>query len=68
MVFFSSLRSLPVSKAKLLSVAAVIVLVVGAVWFFFQQKELEADDFNQADQFNRHAVVSNGPECAPIGM
>lgn len=59
---------LPVSKGKLLTVAAVIVLIVGAVWFFFQQKEHELYDADEADRFNRHTVVSNGPECAPIGM
>ncbi|XP_055300761.1 scoloptoxin SSD14-like isoform X2 [Sitodiplosis mosellana] len=59
---------LPVSKTKLLSLAAVIVLVIGGVWFFFQQKEHQADDGFKPDQFNRHAVVSNGPECAAIGM
>lgn len=48
--------------------AAVIVLIVGAVWFFFQQKEHEVDDAVEADRFNRNTVVSNGPECAPIGM
>lgn len=68
--------SLPVSKAKVFSAAAIIVLIVGSIWLFFHLKEEDADvskyinnDENvKNDKFNRHTVVSNGPECAPIGM
>lgn len=56
------------SKAKALSLAAVIVLIVSGVALFFRLKEEELDDKQNASQFNRNAVASNGPECASIGM
>lgn len=59
-VFFS----IPVSKAKILSLAAIVVLIAGGIWFFYRFYQ-ESD---KVDQFNRHAIVSNGPECADIGM
>lgn len=63
------LLSVPISKVKLLILATVIVLITRSDCSISQQNEHLGNDINRpADQFNRNAVVSNGPECAPIGM
>lgn len=47
----------------------IVILVAGGVGFYFiSQHEKSADNGPAADKFHRHTVVSNGPECAPIGM
>ncbi|XP_031638996.1 glutathione hydrolase 1 proenzyme-like [Contarinia nasturtii] len=59
---------IPISKTKVFSLAAFIVLIIGCIWFVYQLKFQNSEHADQPDEFNRHAIVSNGPECAEIGM
>lgn len=57
----------------MLCVAFLIVLITGGVALFFLLKEKDDEAFDYdvrsvSNGFHRHTVVSNGPECAPIGM
>lgn len=56
---------------KTKAVILIVILVAGGVGFYFiaQQEEAVKNDCKPAsDKFHRHTVVSNGPECASIGM
>lgn len=64
--FFGSKTS-HLTKTKV--IILILILIAGGVGFYFVNRQGESDDNGpKADKFNRHTVVSNGPECAPIGM
>lgn len=65
--FFFKFR-FPVSKVKVACVAALVVLVIVGVTSAFLLKGQQAHTDPDPSQFNRNTIVSNGPECAPIGM
>lgn len=51
------------------AIVFIVILVAGGVGFYFiSQQEKSADNESASEKFHRHTVVSNGPECAPIGM
>lgn len=65
-MFFYLIRFTVSKRAKWLILAALLVLVLGctAVFVYFTQFE----EKTQTKIFNGNAVVSNGEECAEIGM
>ena len=46
----------------------IIILIVGYVFHFSSSTEQNYETKTGANNFHRNVVVSNGPECAPIGM
>lgn len=74
-MFISSLGT----KSKFLAGAVLILLAVYCAITLFQHEEIEeepsvefslspAQYANKPNHFDRHIVVSNGPECAAIGL
>lgn len=55
------------SKTKGCVVALIFVIAVGGLSYALLRGKSTSDEPN-TDRFHRHTVVSNGPECAPIGM
>lgn len=83
MIFFTKTTIYFIStlgfKVKLLIAAALIILAIFCITLCFQHTEGEEESAiefslsqaqyaNKSDHFHRHTVVSNGPECASIGM
>lgn len=66
-------------KVKLFAGAVLILLTIYCIALYVQQEEIEkapaiefslqqAQYANKSNHFDRHTVVSNGPECASIGL
>lgn len=50
-------------------IVLIVILIAGGLGFYFINQQGKSVDHKCAsDKFHRHTVVSNGPECAPIGM
>lgn len=58
------------SKATkaLLGVLVLLSISCLALYFLYINKTSDSNPGSQSKKFHRDAVVSNGPECAPIGM